>query len=187
MPSEKTLNFKKKYVADLVEKIKASAMGVVVSYKGINVENATKLRKEMREANLEYFVVKNTMLNFATKEVGYDMEQHLHGTTAIALSKEDPIMVSKILTKYVKDLKDETEFKIKTGFLDGKVIEAGLINELGSLPTKEELVGRVLGLLTSPIRRFAIAIKAVAEKNSSEKEESTKKEETSKEESTVEK
>lgn len=179
MPSEKTLTVKKKYVSDLVEKIKSSAMGVVVSYKGINVEKATKLRKEMREANLEYFVVKNTMLNFATQEVGYDIKDHLHGTTAIALSKEDPIMVSKILTKYVKDLKDETEFKIKTGFLDGKVINADLINELGSLPTKEELVGRFLGLLTSPIRRFAIAIKAVAEKSSSENEDIEKKEETS--------
>lgn len=179
MPSEKVLAAKKQYVLELIEKIKACAMGIVVSYKGINVEQATKLRKEMREFNLEYFVVKNTMLNFATKEVGYDIKEHLNGTTALALSKEDPIMVSKILTKYVKDLKDESEFKIKVGFLDGKVVEADLINELGSLPTKEELIGRILGLLTSPIRRFAIAIKAVAEKNSSEedkKEESTAKE-----------
>lgn len=168
MPSQKILAAKKKYVEDLVEKIKASTMGIVVSYKGINVEQDTKLRKEIREAELEYFVVKNSMLRFATKEVGYEMEESLHGTTAIALSKEDPIKISKIITKYVKELKESSEFKVKTGFMEGKVVDVKLINELGSLPTQEELYAKLLGLLTSPMRMFAVAGKAVADKKVSE-------------------
>ena len=142
-------------------------MGIVVSYKGIDVENDTKLRKEMREAGLEYFVVKNSMLNFASKEVGYDFEQHLHGTTALALSKEDPILVAKILFKYSKELKDKAEFYVKTGFLDGKVVDADLINEYGSMPTREESLVRLVGLLASPMRMLAIAIKEIANKEDS--------------------
>lgn len=168
MPSQKILEAKKQYVNGLVEKLKGSKMGIIVSYKGINVEQDTRLRKEIREAELEYFVVKNSMLRFATKEVGYEIEESLHGTTAIALSKEDPIKVSKIITKYVKELKESSEFKVKTGFMEGKVVDVKLINELGALPTQEELYAKLLGLLTSPMRMFAVAGKAVAEKKVSE-------------------
>ena len=172
MPSEKTLAVKKQYVIDLVEKLKAANMGIVISYKGITVEEDTKLRKEMREAGLQYFVVKNSMLRLATKEVGYNFDDHLHGTTAIALSEEDPIIVSKIITKYVKELKgqeerkDKIEFHIKAGFLEGKEVGVELINEYGSLPTKEESIAKLLGLLNAPIQMLVIVIKAIAEKQS---------------------
>jgi len=170
LPSEKTLAVKKQYVSDLVEKLKTANMGIVISYKGITVEEDTRLRKEMREAGLQYFVVKNSMLRLASKEVGYDFDEHLHGTTAIALSEEDPIIISKIITKYVKELasqeerKDKIEFHIKAGFLEGKKVGVELINEYGSLPTKEESIVKLLGLLNTPVRMFAMAIKAVAEK-----------------------
>lgn len=165
MPSESTLKSKQQYVAELVEKIKASSTGIIVSYKGINVENDTKLRKEMREAGVDYFVVKNSMLRFASKEVGYDFSDNLTGTTAIALSPEDPVCVAKILTKYAKDLKDETEFAVKTGFLDGEIIDIKTIAEIGSLPTKEQLIGQLLSVLVAPIRGLAISLNAIAEKN----------------------
>ena len=168
MPSERVLQSKKQFVFELSQKIKSSNVGVLVSYKGINVENDTKLRKEMREAGIDYFVVKNSILRFASKEVGYDFEKDLHGTTAIAFSKEDPIMVSKILMKYAKELKETSEFYVKTGFLDGKAIEVGLINELGSLPSKEELLSKILFLLTYPIKSFAFVVDSVAKKNSNE-------------------
>lgn len=167
MPSESTLKSKQQYVAELVEKIKASSTGIIVSYKGINVENDTKLRKEMREAGVDYFVVKNSMLRFASKEVGYDFGDNLTGTTAIALSPEDPVCVAKILTKYAKDLKDETEFAVKTGFLDGEIIDINTITEIGSLPTKEQLIGQLLSVLVAPIRGLAISLNAIAEKNES--------------------
>ncbi len=172
MPSEKILAFKKQYVSDLIEKLKVSNVGVVISYKGITVEEDTRLRKEMREAGLQYFVVKNSMLRLALKEVGYNFDEHLHGTTAIALSKEDPIIVSKILIKYVKELesqedrKDRIEFHIKAGFLEGKEVGVELINEYGSLPTKEESIAKLLYLLNAPIRMMAIVIKAIEEKKS---------------------
>lgn len=164
MASEKILELKKKKVASLVEKLKNSNMGIIISYKGINVEQDFKLRREMREADVEYFVVKNSILEFASKEVGFDFEEHLHGTTAIALSKEDPIMISKIITKYAKELKEETDFFVKTGFLEGKIVDVETINKIGSLPTKEDLIARLLALLTSPMRRFAVVVKAVVEK-----------------------
>ncbi len=104
MPSEAILKSKQAYVADLAERMKAAQAGVLVSYKGINVEQDTHLRKEMREAGVEYFVVKNTMLRFASKEVGFDFSEHLCSTTALALSKEDPIAPAKILSKYAKEL-----------------------------------------------------------------------------------
>lgn len=168
MPSEKVLEQKKQDVKELAEKLKSSAMGIVISYKGIDVENDTKFRKEMREADLEYFVVKNSMLGFASKEVGYDFDEHLHGTTAIALSKEDPIAISKIIAKYAKELKDSTEFHVKTGFLNGSVIGVDLINEYGTMPTKEESVVNLLNLLVNPVRMFAMAVEAVAKKKESE-------------------
>ena len=170
MPSEKTLAMKKQYVSDLVEKLKIANMGIVISYKGITVEEDTRLRKEMRDAGLQYFVVKNSMLRLASKEVGYDFDEHLHGTTAIALSEEDPIMVSKMRTKYVKELagqeerKDKIDFHIKAGFLEGKEVDVELINEYGSLPTKEESIAKLLGLLNAPIQKMAIVVNAIVEK-----------------------
>lgn len=170
MASKKVLEYKKKYVEELAQKIKDSNMGIIISYKGINVEQDTKLRKEIRDASLEYFVVKNSMLGFATKEVGYDFEEHLHGETAIALSKDDPILISKIITKYVKDLKETAKFFIKTGFLEGRVVSAELISEIGSLPTKEDLISKLLALLTAPMRRFAVVVSAISDKRQKEGE-----------------
>ncbi len=165
MPSEKSLKAKQRFVSELVDKIKSSNVGILVSYKGINVENDTKLRREMREAGVNYFVVKNTMLRFASKEVGYDFDEKLTGTTALALSPEDPVSVAKILTKYAKKLKENTEFTLKTGFLDGKIIDVDTIVEIGSLPSKEQLIGQLLSVLVAPIRGLAVALNAVAEKD----------------------
>lgn len=167
MPSEKILQSKKEFVANLTEKIKNSVAGVLVDYKGINVEQDTKLRKEMREANVEYFIVKNTMLRFACKELGYDFDAYLEGTTALALSQEDPIAAAKIVSKYVKELKDTTQFSIKIGFMDGKTIDAATVTKIGSLPSKEQLVGQLLSVLVAPIRGLAVALDAIAEQKES--------------------
>ena len=166
MPSEKILQSKKEFVAELVEKIKGSSAGVLVDYKGINVEQDTKLRKELREAEVEYFVVKNTMLKLACKEVGYDFDKHLEGTTALALGK-DPISGAKILSKYAKDLKDSSQFSIKAGFMDGKEADAATVIEIGSLPSKEQLVGQLLSVLVAPVRGLAVALNAIAEQKES--------------------
>lgn len=174
MPSEKVLTLKKEQVAQLSEKLKTSAAGVLVDYKGISVAEDTKLRAELRAANVEYKVVKNTMLRFAAKEVGFDeLTPVLEGTTALAVSAEDPVAAAKILSKYADSTKDK--FEIKAGFVDGKVLDVAGVKALGELPPKEVLIAQVLGGLNAPISGFAnvlngnlrglvIALNAIAEK-----------------------
>lgn len=174
MPTEKVLEKKKEFVQELTAKMKDSAAGVLVDYRGINVEQDTKLRKEMREAGVQYSVIKNTMLRFAFQQLGYEeLNSHLEGTTALALSKEDTVAPAKILSKYQKELAEETEFKIKAGFMDGKVIDAAMIQKLGSLPSKEQLVGQLLSVLVAPIRGLAVSLHAVAEQKEGAQEDAS--------------
>ena len=92
MPSEKILQAKKETVEQLVEKLKAAQSGVLVDYIGINVADDTKLRRELREAGVEYTVVKNSILRFAAKEAGLEgLTYYLDGSTAIGLSNDDPV------------------------------------------------------------------------------------------------
>ncbi len=175
MPSEKILEQKKALVASLSDKLKNSCAGVIVNYKGINVSDDTKLRKELRESGVEYFVVKNTLLQRAAKEAGLDgLEPVLEGTTAIAISKEDHVAAARILCKFA----DENDFfKAKAGFIEGKVISEAEVNNLAKLPTKEVLVAKALGGLNAPISGFVtvlngtirglvVALNAIAEKQS---------------------
>ena len=178
MPSEKILEQKKALVASLSDKLKNSCAGVIVNYKGINVSDDTKLRKELRESGVEYFVVKNTLLQRAAKEAGLDgLEPVLEGTTAIAISKEDHVAAARILCKFA----DENDFfKAKAGFIEGKVISEAEVNNLAKLPTKEVLVAKALGGLNAPISGFVtvlngtirglvVALNAIAEKQSAKK------------------
>ncbi len=163
MPSEKILSQKQQYVAELAEKLKTSVAGVVVDYKGINVADDTLLRRQLREAGVEYFVVKNTMLRFAAKEAGLDgLNSVLEGTTALAISKEDPIAAAKVLSKFADDHKN---FTIKAGYMDGEVMDVDKVVALGKLPSKEQLVGQLVSVLVAPIRGLAVALNAIAEKN----------------------
>lgn len=168
LPSESALLAKKDYVSSLAEKIRDADVGVLVSYKGIDVQHDTKLRSEMRDAGVDYFVAKNSMLRFAFEEVGLNLDGYLCGATSLALAKGDPILVSKILTKYVKELSQDTTFSIKAGFIKGDVVGGEVIEEYGSLPSRDELLAMLLGLLLSPVRGFAVALKAVADKLSAE-------------------
>lgn len=175
MPSEKILEQKKAIVAELAEKLKAACAGVLVSYKGINVEDDTKLRKELREGGVEYFVVKNTLLSRAAKEAGIEgLDFALEGTTALALSNEDYIAPAKILCKFAED---HDFFKVKSGFIEGKVATVAEITELAKLPSKEVLIAKALGGLNAPISGFVtvlngtikglvVALNAIAEKQS---------------------
>ena len=166
MPSEKVLEVKKQAVLDLTEKLKSANAGVVVDYKGINVADDTKLRKELREAGVEYKVVKNTLLRFAAKEAGLDdLCGVLEGTTALAVS-EDSIAPAKILGKFAKA--SNGAFSIKSGFMDGKVISLDEIKALSELPGREELLCMLLSALNGNIRGLAVALNAVAEKNGEE-------------------
>lgn len=164
MPSEKVLSQKKETVVQLTDKIKSAVAGVLVDYKGITVTDDTKLRKELREAGVEYSVVKNTMLRFAAKEVGYEaLNDVLEGTTALAISETDEVAAAKILTKYAEESKGK--FVVKAGFVDGGVIDAAKVSELGKLPSREDLLSMLCSALQGNIRGLAVALNAIAEKN----------------------
>ncbi len=175
MPSEKILQQKQEQVAQLSEAFKKANVGVLVNYSGITVEKDTKLRKQLREAGCQYKVVKNTLLARAFAEAGIDgLEEQLNGTTAIAYSENGHTDAPKILSDYAKD---NENFQVKAGFIDGSAVDAKSIDELAKLPPKEVLIAQVLGGLNGPIQGFAnvasgvirglvIALNAIAEKQS---------------------
>ena len=163
MPNAKVLAEKQQLVADLKEKLAAAVTGVVVDYKGINVADDTALRKELRENGVNYFVVKNSLLSRAIADTELaDMQSVLEGTTAIALSNEDYAAPARILSKFAD--KSET-FKIKSGFLDGKLVDLDTINAIAKLPSREVLLATVLGAFQAPIAAFARAVQAIVDKN----------------------
>ena len=169
MPSEKILESKKGIVADLEQKLKGAVAGVIVDYKGISVADDTKLRKELREAGVEYRVVKNTLLGFAAKNSGLEeMCSVLEGTTALAISESDVVAPAKILGKYAEGSKGK--FSVKAGFMDGKVISVDEVMALSKLPGKEQLLSMLLSALTGNVRGLAVALNAIAEKNGGEQE-----------------
>ena len=167
MPNAKVLEQKKAIVADLAEKMRNASSGVLVDYKGINVEDDTKLRAEMRKNNVEYTVIKNNLIRFAAKEVGFDaLDEVLHGTTAIAISMDDVIAPAKIIADYAK--KDEKIFNIKAGFVEGRVLNEAEVKQLAATPSREVLLAKMLGSLKGPITSLAIALNAIVEKKQQE-------------------
>ena len=164
MPNAKVLSEKQAIVAALVDDLKAASSGVLVDYKGITVAEDTALRHELRENGVEYAVVKNTLLRRALDDVNLgELDEVLNGTTSMAISKEDPIAPMRIVNKYAKQMGNR--FNIKAGFMEGKVLPLDDVYALAELPSKEALLGQVLGIMLAPITSLAIVIKAIAEKD----------------------
>jgi large subunit ribosomal protein L10 len=163
MPSEKILEQKKAAVTALAQTLRDSVTGVLVEYKGINVADDTKLRSELRAAGVNYAVVKNTMLELAAKQAEIDgLEPFLSGTTALATSESDYAAAARILSKYAATSKT---FNLKTGFLDGKVIDSAKLDALAKLPSREILLATVCNAFQAPIAAFARAMQAVVDKD----------------------
>ncbi len=163
MPNASVLEQKKQIVADLKAEIEASVAGVIVDYKGISVADDTVLRRELREAGIEYKVVKNTLLGRAIEGSALEsMSSVLEGTTAIAISKEDHVAAARILTKFADS---HDNFTIKSGYLDGAVIELDTIKALGNLPSREVLLATVVNAFQAPIAAFARAVQAIVDKD----------------------
>ena len=179
MPSKSVLEAKQAVVAELAERLKNSVMGVVVNYKGINVEDDTKLRRELRENNVKYTVVKNTLLKRANDEVGLsEIDSVLEGTTALATSDEDYAAAARILANFAKK---HDFFEIKSGFMDGTVIDLATIDSLAKLPTREVLLANVLGAFQAPIAAFARVIQAIVDEGGVENCKPAEKEEAAEE------
>lgn len=169
MPSEKALVAKQQIVADLADKIQNSVAGVIVDYKGITVETDTVLRRELREAGVQYSVVKNTLIKRAAEKAGLEgLDEVLNGTSAIATSADDYVAAARILSKYA-DKSDS--FKIKSAYLDNKVIDLATVKSLAQLPSREVLLANVLGAFNAPIASFARAVQAIVDKNGEASEE----------------
>ncbi len=168
MPNAKVLSEKKAVVAELEAKLKGAASGVLVDYKGITVAEDTELREELRKNGVDYAVVKNTLVRFALDDTGLGaLDEQLHGTTALAVSTEDPIAPMRVINKFSKKFNGE-KFTIKAGFMDGEVLALNDIMALAELPSKEVLQAQVLGTMLAPITSLAIVIKAIAEKGGGE-------------------
>ena len=162
MPSEIILNKKKAKVSELAQKLKEAKSIVLADYRGLTVEQDTKLRKELREAGVEYSVIKNSIINFAAKESNLEgLEEYLKGPTAIAISTTDEVAPSKILAKYAKEFKN---LELKGGVVEGNIIDLEGVNELASTPSREELLAKLIGSLQSPLYGLAIGLNAIAEK-----------------------
>ena len=161
MPSKVIFEKKQAEVEVLAEKIQNSVSGVLVQYQGITVEDDTKMRAALRKAGVEYAVIKNSITGRACDKVGYtDMKPYLEGMTALAISKEDAIAPAKIL----KEFDDKVEsFQIKAGYIDGKVVDAETVKQLASIPSKEVLLGKLLGSLKSPLCKLCAVLNAKIE------------------------
>ena len=160
MPSEKVLEAKKAQVAEIIEALKGATTGVLVDYRGLTVEEDTKLRNDLRAAGVKYFVVKNTLLRLAAKETGLEeLDSILHGPTALAIS-EDAVAPAKVIADFAKE---NEKFEIKSGFMDGKVLSLDEIKTLAKTPSKETLIAKMMGSLNSPISGLARLLSTIAE------------------------
>ena len=163
MPSKSILEQKQAIVADLAEQLKNSPAGVVVNYQGITVEDDTKMRKALREAGVNYMVMKNSLTGRACDEVGLsEMKQYLTGMTAIAIAKEDAVAPAKVLKEYAEKIES---FQILAGYLDGKVVDVEVVKQLADIPSKEVLIAKLLGSIKSPLYGLAYALQAVVDKD----------------------
>ena len=157
---------KEQVVETLVERLKGSATGVFVTYSGLTVEKDTELRTKLREAGVEYTVVKNTLTERAVEAVGFDeIKEVLNGTTALATHVDDVVAPAKVLAKFIEDNGDEAGIKIKAGFVDGRVATLEEINAMAKVPSKDTLYAMLAGGLNACISGLARALNAVAEKN----------------------
>ena len=161
MPNAKVLSEKQAIVASLTEKLQGAAAGIIVDYKGITVAEDTALRAECRKNEVDYAVVKNTLLRFAFNNVGLnELDDQLNGTTSLAIAA-DPVAPARVIADFAKKLNGK--FEIKGGFMDGKPVSLETIQSLASIPALPVLRAQCLGTMLAPITSLAIVLKAIAE------------------------
>lgn len=157
----KALELKKQTVAEIAEKLKDSKSTILVDYRGLDVSEVTELRSQLREANVDFKVYKNTLTRRAAQEAGFEgLDEVLTGPTAVAFSTEDVVAPAKVLNNFAKD---HENLEIKGGIIEGNVASLEQIKELADLPSYEGLLSMLLSVLQAPVRNFAYAAKAVAE------------------------
>lgn len=162
----KAIEMKKEVVAEITEKLQKSTAAVVVDYRGLKVEEVTELRKQFREAGVEYKVYKNTLSRLAARNAGMEeLAKELVGPNAIAFSYDDPVAPARIADKFAKDHKN---LEVRVGVVEGAFYNADKIKELANIPSREVLIARLLGSFKAPVSNFAYLIKAIADKKEAE-------------------
>lgn len=160
--SAENIKIKEAVVSELVEKIKSAKSVVLVDYRGINVSDDTAMRSELRKADVEYKVVKNRIMLRAMNEAGFTgFDATLEGPTAVAFSFEDAVAPARII---VDNVKKTNKISVKAGLVEGRTMDAAGVTALASIPPKPQLVGQLLGMLTSPMRSLAVALSEIAKK-----------------------
>ena len=155
------VELKKPVVEEISNSIKDAASVVLVNYKGINVDQDTRMRKELREAGVVYKVYKNTMMNFAFKGTPCEeLCQHLEGTNALAVSADDATAPARILAKYAKEV---PALELVAGVVEDAYYDKAGIEAVSKVPSREELLGKLLGSIQSPITNFARVLNQIAE------------------------
>ena len=174
------VELKKPIVEEIAGSVKDAQSVVLVDYRGLTVEQDTQLRKQLREAGITYKVYKNTMMNFAFK--GTDLESLaplLEGPSAIAVSKEDATAPARVLAKFAKTA---PALELKGGIVEGVFYDAAGMADIAKIPSREELLSKLLGSIQSPIANFARVMNQLAEKGGASACEAPAKEEASSEE-----
>lgn len=159
-------------VAELKERLANSSSAIFVDYRGLTVEEVTRLRKQLREAGVIYKVYKNTLIEIAARQLDMeDITPYLTGPTAVAFGVEDPVTPAKLLSESMSSLK---KMEFKAGIVEGKIVDVKAIEALAKLPSKQELIAKMLGsinapianlvgVLSGPMRAFIYALSAIRE------------------------
>ena len=151
---------KQQIVTELHDKLQQAKAVFLADFRGMNVEQATTLRNELRKAEVEYKVVKNTLLELASQDTDkVALTPHYKGPTAIALTYTDPVAAAKVLSKFAKE--QQAAFKLKAGVLSGKAISVADIQALADLPSREVLLAKMLGSLNAPATNFVGVLAAI--------------------------
>ena len=156
------LENKKQLVEEIKDKLSRAKSVVFVSFVGTNVESDTKLRAEVRKAESDYKVYKNTLLSRALKELNIEgADEYLKGSTSVAIDYKDEVGVAKVVSEAQKE---NENLQIKFGIVDGKVVDDKYVKQLANIPSKEELYAKLAFLFKAPMQKLAIGLKAVADK-----------------------
>lgn len=162
MANAKIIAAKQQAVEEIASKLKSSTTTIIADYRGLNVAQVTELRKQLREAGVEFQVLKNSLVSRAADSVELsDLNDVLTGPTAVAFGA-DAVAPAKILNDFAKK---NDALKIKGGVVEGRVVDLAQIQALANLPSREGLLSMLLSVLQAPMRNVALAVKAVAEKN----------------------
>ncbi len=156
------IEIKKPIVEEISAAIKEAQSVVLVDYRGLTVEQDTKLRRELRDAGVSYKVYKNTMMNFAFKGTDFEsLAPYLEGPSAVAISETDATAPARVLAKFAKTA---PKLEIKAGVVEGTFYDAAGMQDIASIPSRDELLSKFLGSIQSPITNFARVINQIAEK-----------------------